>query len=512
MSQVKGSGISAIVYKESGQFHCSVCDRGFNQRSNALTHYKNIHINVRKQCPYCLISVKKLKSHIRDVHSKKNIVNCNVCGKTYKEGRLLKDHMTKVHCLDGEGNTLGKYSERIPCRLCGQDVQKIRLARHLKEKHYLAETQFDCPLCSSQVKFLNWHLRSYHKYDKKLYKCHRCENLFLNKVNLEKHLSNHEQYCCEDCGETFEKFLDFTAHIDISHGKFGAPQVEDKSSLLTKYYITREEEPVNNDQEEEMHEVSQESVTILVDVSGNIIENVEETVENIDNKVDEGKVLNPQREVAGVKLFDIIIPTSDPKDLQIDVAKLDPVLSHKLSERFRKEEDVPRDLRNVKLSAEDEELLSRCPEPENLSPGELGKYQIQSKTGKMKTKYENCPSRQAHLCPYCRQILKSKYTLSCHIAVVHLRHKPLSCHLCDKSFATKSDLVKHNKAQHDHSKDELVQCEDCGEEVRRPYLNRHRSYRHSKNSLPKTCDKCGKEFKSRETMLKHVRKIHLTDT
>ena len=204
MSKVKGSGISAIVYKESGQFHCSVCDRGFNQRSNALTHYKNIHINVRKQCPYCLISVKKLKSHIRDVHSKKNIVNCNVCGKTYKEGRLLKDHMTKVHCLDGEGNTLGKYSERIPCRLCGQDVQKIRLARHLKEKHYLAETQFDCPLCSSQVKFLNWHLRSYHKYDKKLYKCHRCENLFLNKVNLEEHLSNHEQYCCEDCGESFE--------------------------------------------------------------------------------------------------------------------------------------------------------------------------------------------------------------------------------------------------------------------------------------------------------------------
>ena len=509
MNKVKGPVISAIVYKDSGQFHCSICDRGFNQRSNALTHYKNIHINVRKQCPYCLLSVKKLKSHIRDVHTKKNIVNCKVCGKTYKEGRLLKDHMTKVHCLDGEGNTLRKYSERVPCRLCGQEVRKVRQARHLKEKHYLAESQFDCPLCSSQVKFLSWHLRSYHKYDKKLFKCPRCENLFLNKVNLEDHLSSHEQYACDDCGENFEKFLDFAAHIDISHGKFGARQDEDKSPLTTKYYITREEEPRD---QEEIQEVSQESVSILVDVSGNIIENIEETVQSEDQSVGEGQVLLPAKDGGGVKLFDIIIPTTNPPDLQIEVARAGPVLSHRLSERFRREEDVPRDLRNLQLSPEDEELLGRRPEPENLSQGQLGQYQIQRKAGKMARKYENCPSRQAHLCPYCRQILKSKYALSSHIAVIHLKHKPLSCQLCDKTFATNSDLVKHNKAQHDENRNDLVQCEDCGEQVRKPYLNRHRSYRHSKNTLPKTCDKCGKDFKSRETMLKHVRKLHSNDT
>ena len=385
----------------------------------------------------------------------------------------------------------------------------MRLARHLKEKHYMAESQFDCPLCSSQVKFLNWHLRSYHKYNEKLYKCARCENLFLNRGTLEEHLSSHEQYTCDDCGENFEKFLEFAAHIDISHGKYGAPK--DQSSLMTKYYITREEEPKDSDQEE-MQEVSQESVTILVDVSGNIIENIEETVQSEENKVVE--VLIPGKEVDGVKLFDIIIPDNNPKDLPIDVEKLTPppVLSIKLSERFRKEEEVPRDLRNVKLSAYDEELLGRRPEPENLILGDLGKYQIQSKVGKLRTKYESCPSRQAHLCPYCRQILKSKYALSSHIAVIHLKHKPLSCQLCDKTFATNSDLVKHNKAQHDENRNDLVQCEDCGEQVRKPYLNRHRSYRHSKNTLPKICDKCGKDFKSRETMLKHVRKFHCNDT
>ena len=70
-SRMKSPDITAgvPVYKFRGHYHCSVCDRQINQRSNALTHYKNIHTNVRKQCPYCNVSVKKLQCHIRDVHS-----------------------------------------------------------------------------------------------------------------------------------------------------------------------------------------------------------------------------------------------------------------------------------------------------------------------------------------------------------------------------------------------------------------------------------------------------------
>jgi len=519
LNKMKSPVTSAIVYKASGQFHCSVCDRAFNQRSNALTHYKSIHINVRKQCPYCDISVKKLKNHIRNVHSFKNVVQCEICGKSYKEGRLLKDHLNKVHCLDNEGNSLTKYSEKISCRLCDQEVSKIRLARHLKEKHYLASTQYECPLCASQVKFLSWHLRNYHKFDKKLYKCHRCEKVFINKVNLDEHIASHEEYSCQDCGENFEKFLDFSAHLDITHDKFSEssdPQVD--QSLITKYYIDKEiQKDIDQEEEEdplsmeaeELHEMSQETITISVDDSGNIIKEELEVATEA-TKVEVRKVVIPKievKEVDGVKLFDIIIPTSDPSEVQIDVARLAPVLSQRLTERFRKSSLVPRDLRDVKLPAEDEELLQRCPEPEKLHSADLARYQIQSKAVS-RTKYESCPSRQAHLCPYCRKVLRTRQSLSSHIAVVHRKLKTITCHLCGSSCATKSELAKHHRAVHDERKDELVECGECGEKVRKCYLNRHMSYRHCKNNLPKICHKCGKDFKSRETMLKHVRKIH----
>ena len=309
------------------------------------------------------------------------------------------------------------------------------------------------------------------------------------------------------------KYLDYTAHLDLTHNKFyesSAPemevQVENQPHRITKYYISRENQSENTEAEVEQQELREETVTIFVEVSGEITEEPEQPEAN----TEEGAVVT----VAGLeglkeegeKLFDIIVPTSDSSVMQIDVSKIKPTLSQRLTERFRKSE-VPRDLRDVTLPEEDEELLRRCPEPDDLLSGDLTRYQIQSKSV-TSSKYESCPSRQAHLCPYCRQVLRSKYSLASHINVVHRKHKTVLCQICDKSFATNSELGKHNRAVHDEDREELVECEECGERVRRCYLNRHRSYRHSKNNKPKICQKCGKDFKSRETMLTHVRKYH----
>jgi len=521
-SRMKSPDITAgvPVYKFRGHYHCSVCERQFNQRSNALTHYKNIHTNVRKQCPYCNVSVKKLQCHIRDVHSNNTKVKCHVCGKLYKEGRLLKDHLNKVHCLDSEGNTLNKYSEKVRCRLCETEVAKMRLDRHLKEKHYLASQRFECPLCSSQVKFLFWHLRNYHKYQEKLYKCYKCENLFLNRLSIDQHLACHEEYHCHDCDKSFEKFLDFTVHLDITHNKFNespAPKVEvtveeqPQSHRITKYYISKENESeLSEERELEQQELREETVTIYVDVAGQITDESEQS----EAKTQFDMIEQERSEVAeiewseenGEKLFDIVVPTGDSSVMHIDVTKIKPTLSERLTERFRKSE-VPRDLRDVTLPAEDEELLRRCPSPDQLLSSDLTRYQIQRKAV-TSTKYESCPSRQAHLCPYCRQVLKSKYSLDSHIKVVHRKIKTVKCQICDKSFSNNSELGKHNRAVHDEDRDELVECGECGEQVKKCYLNRHRSYRHSKNNKTKICPKCGKDFKSRETMLAHVRKYH----
>merc|ERR1719282_90357 len=199
----------------------------------------------------------------------------------------------------------------------------------------------------------------------------------------------------------------------------------------------------------------------------------------------------------GVKLFDIIVPTvaeaGDPQEVQVrvDVQQLtaiqseqDMFVSERLSVMFTREgASLPRDLRGAPLALGDEALLRLAPTPSDLSPGDLDKYRIQERSVRRKTekKYKNCPSRQAHLCPYCRSVMKSKANLRDHIASLHTKQKTFLCELCEKAFLTSSDLTKHFRSIHDSNKDELVECGVCGEKVRRAYLGRHRSYRHSSN-------------------------------
>ena len=186
-------------------------------------------------------------------------------------------------------------------------------------------------------------------------------------------------------------------------------------------------------------------------------------------------------------------------------------VSERLSLMYTREGvTLPRDLRDAPLALADEALLKLAPPPSELTLSDLDKYRIEARNVRNKTlqRYSNCPSRQAHLCPYCRSVMKSKANLRNHIASVHTKQKTFLCELCDKMFLTSSDLTKHFRAVHDSSKDEMVECGLCGERVRRAYLGRHTSYRHARNNLPRHCDKCLKEFKSRETMLRHKRTVH----
>ena len=183
----------------------------------------------------------------------------------------------------------------------------------------------------------------------------------------------------------------------------------------------------------------------------------------------------------------------------------------KLHERFvSSKEGLPQSLNGGELSPEDEDVLNKAPSLEHFSSKDLLKYQIgRNEDDENNTnKYQACPSRQAHLCPYCRKVLKTRHSLNMHILVVHLEEKKFSCDTCHKFFATKADLVKHQTAAHELAGQEMVKCDICKESFKASYLKRHTYYKHPSNSLPKHCSECGKEFKSREIMLKHVKKIH----
>ena len=173
--------------------------------------------------------------------------------------------------------------------------------------------------------------------------------------------------------------------------------------------------------------------------------------------------------------------------------------------------ELPRSFEGVKLSQEDEGVLALAPKPEEISIRDLSRFQIGKRSldfPKGGKKWESCPSRQAHLCPYCRQVLKTRNALSRHISVVHLDVKNFQCDKCDKSYATKADVNKHIRATHSEGRNVMVECEICGEEFKECYIKRHQYYKHKGNNLPKQCPFCSKDFKTREVMMKHIRKIH----
>jgi len=175
-------------------------------------------------------------------------------------------------------------------------------------------------------------------------------------------------------------------------------------------------------------------------------------------------------------------------------------------------EELPRSLEGVALSQEDEGVLAAAPAPRAIQGKDLARFQIGRRVqggSKPPKKSDSCPSRQAHLCPYCRQVLKTRNALSRHIAVVHLEQRNFECsHQCGKTYATQADMMKHVRAAHSEQGNTMVECEICGDQFKESYLKRHQYYKHKGNHLPRNCSYCGKEFKTREIMMKHIRNIH----
>jgi len=639
------------IFRSSGLYHCPQCNQGFKQRSNAQSHFKSVHLNVKKQCPHCGQYFKKLKSHIQDVHTLKKQITCNICGKEYQEGRLFKDHMNKTHFLDEDGNPHKKYLETTGCDVCGKYVLKSRFERHMRLRHYLPSNYVvECPICGAHVKYLPWHLQKFHKnldYSKNMKKCDQCEQWFLKIEDLEKHLIDHEKYFCVDCLVNFESHMKLAKHMYAVHKKvfnvgkrfkLGKNQWDKSCSSAVTYHIekTSAQEEIQQIEipavqqdfrigqscmanvgivqdasgvdHELLDTLEEESFTVVLDEKGNlqnvILDNDEKGVgdnnifrknknfevaeatgtdtptQNITFTIDQHsdyttvKPDDPNEKVftntyvpISRKPFDVSSSTSDHRvlvlgegieneseEVQEYVAEIDgstntvqiiipsdrfqkykTLLSekdslikfiqenlpkfkdvgkekeNKLHERFvSSKKDLPKSLNCVELSPEDEDVLKQAPKVEAISSKDLLKFQIGKREDfeNISNKYQACPSRQAHLCPYCRQVLKTRNSLSRHISVVHLDEKKFSCDDCDKSFATKADLVKHKKAVHEEARNELVECDICNDKFKACYLKRHKYYKHTPNNLPKHCNECGKEFKTREIMLKHVKKIH----
>ncbi|XP_052211859.1 uncharacterized protein LOC127830952 isoform X2 [Dreissena polymorpha] len=110
-------------------------------------------------------------------------------------------------------------------------------------------------------------------------------------------------------------------------------------------------------------------------------------------------------------------------------------------------------------------------------------------------------------CDLCDFQAKSKCMLKRHQDRAHVEQS-FQCHICAKTFKTKSYFTVHLREAHEVIDTEVYRCNICGKVCRREaWLQRHMKLHKNNMDLDNKCTICNKQFKTRQNLIAHG-KIH----
>ncbi|OXA45234.1 oocyte zinc finger protein XlCOF19-like [Folsomia candida] len=116
-------------------------------------------------------------------------------------------------------------------------------------------------------------------------------------------------------------------------------------------------------------------------------------------------------------------------------------------------------------------------------------------------------------CEVCRKIFKNRDTLSGHISRIHGNRKRPSCDTCHRVFSNSCNLRRHIDDAHGTSERPRFPCGFSGCEktfVNKYLVSTHMKTEHVENPIRFPCTLCGKDFKTRTELGKHIR-AHTTE-
>ncbi|XP_065086567.1 transcription factor grauzone-like [Ochlerotatus camptorhynchus] len=239
-----------IIIQDFYEMTCDLCGHAAQDLNSLRSHFRGTH----GQGIYIKCCKKKLSrkwamiDHIT-VHTNPTAFRCEVCDKTFKSKRYLREHQANVHGSDEQRpfqcdqcnrffakesllQTHKRHHEKMPCPQCGQVfANSISLKAHMKGAHDNVDRTKVCDRCGkgfsgpSAPSNLRQHIDKVHMGlgDKTKHQCPICYKWLLGKRALTIHVQLHSEvgkpHICDICNQNYLHSRALTRHKRFVHGE-----------------------------------------------------------------------------------------------------------------------------------------------------------------------------------------------------------------------------------------------------------------------------------------------------
>ena len=220
---------ASVELKHSGKVDCSLCGKEFTNAEKYRQHYlEHMHPYKCEECQKLFLRRVNLENHnCRPWNGDR--VECDQCGKTFKNPNNLKRHVLchiKARYECEKCHKTFRREDYINSHICvDESGNKVKIKKYKRTGEVLRTepgiSSCVCATCGksySSISNMNKHMLT---HDEPKEKCHECGKMFHLKINLKQHLrythATTLQCVCKKCGKMLKNRNSVYSHMKQFH-------------------------------------------------------------------------------------------------------------------------------------------------------------------------------------------------------------------------------------------------------------------------------------------------------
>ncbi|XP_055845187.1 zinc finger protein 600-like [Episyrphus balteatus] len=462
--------------------------------------------NFKTEYHEATIIAPKVKKTKTTLPSRKDRIECNICGSLFTHLNSLKTHLLKH---SGE--------KPFKCEFCDKAFAR-KTVLNIHRRLHTGEKPYKCSLCPSAYvtkEALARHLQKDHveevganfRRDKVSYICSICNKSRCSKYSLASHMKTHF-----NVSKVRRKIIRKRKEKTPTEGRDGVGSTEPvtQQKVLLKYSckvchkgFPNKWELCTHAETHNMHKIFE------CDVCQRTFEKKFQLLYHLQTHEGGEELVKAKVKPSAEQK----IANEVPDEVKIEVKTEDqtPVVEKQTKRKLRASK---RRKKKAKIDYEDENELSDVSEEKNSDHEKVTQISI-SKKGTTRAQRENLKVLRTSSkieCLICEAVFTHPTSLKTHM-LVHSGERPFKCDHCDKSFARKTVLNIHRRL---HTGEKPYKCPLCDSAcVTKDALMRHMSKDHDDDReadrIKFTCGVCHKSMGTKYSLQTHM-KLHEQNT